>query len=437
MNTRNWALLLEAIAQRRVVIVLGDGLFSVLDNSGKQVKVVDYVKNALLEKFPLRDIDTNGDADFSLIEEQIEISNFLNRRNNDSTNIYFEVFHLLRDKKLICQKNVLRLLSLKQFPLVLSTSYIQQLPELLGIGEDRVFFYKKSAVNEVSPVTFSASSPTLYYMFGRANSLSRSFMVTEEDYLDYLHHWHNSECRPLDLCRYLSDKFFLVLGCDYPNWVFRFFWHSIKNFNLPSLASSDTEGIVSLEQSDDMALRRFLSRIQAQVCDNVDVFVEELISHLGQMQYKSEDNNSETPSDVDVFISYASEDVNLAQQVADTFSAKGANVWFDKRELKGGDEYERLIKHVITHSKRFVPIVSKNTLIERRRFFRKEWAEALGEKAFRLNMEFIVPVRIDNFPIDSPLLPDEFRDAHFLNFMDVSIDSFEQQVVDVIRKMRK
>ena len=426
---------MEAIAQRRVVIVLGEDLFTVSDDAGKQVKLNDFVKRSLLEKFPMRDEMPEECVDFSMIEEQIEIANILNRRNNDLTNIYFEVFHLLRNKTIHCRESVLRLLALKQFPLIMSTSYIQQLPGLLGIGEDRVFSYKKSASNEVAPVTFSVASPTLYYMFGKANSISKSFMVTEEDYLEYLHLWHNSECRPQDLCRYLSDKFFLVLGCNYPNWVFRFFWHSIKNFNLPSLVSSDTEGVVSMEHSEDLALRRFLARIQAQVCEDVDTFVNDLIDQWDQTRTQSV-ASSEESSEVDVFISYANEDFDVAQRVAETFIAKGATVWFDKRKLKGGDEYERIIKRSITHAKRFVPIVSKHTLVNERRFFRKEWDDALKEKAFRLNMEYIVPVRTDDFSIDSPLLPDEFRSAHFMCLWNEPVESFERQVVDVIRKMR-
>lgn len=437
MNTRNWTLLLEAISQKRVVIVLGDELFTIVDESGARIKVTDYVKQQLLQKFPLRFPDSSEDADFSTIEEQIELSNYLNRGNNDSTNIYFEVYHILKDKQIECKGSIKRLLSLKQFPLILSTSFIQQIPSLFNISEEKVHCYKKSSTNDLNPDCLSSFAPALYYMFGRANSLSRSYMVTEEDYLDYLHHWHNSEFRPQNLCRYLSNKFLLVLGCNYPNWIFRFFWHSMRNFNLPSHSSFDTEGIVSVENSNDYQLRRFLARIQTQVCENVDAFVDELIenwnSTTGSQQTAESDEQS---SEVDFFISYASEDYDVAKAVADIFTSKGARVWFDKRELTPGNEYEGIIKNVITHAKRFVPIISNNTLIEERRFFRKEWSLALGEKAFRLNMEFIIPVRIDSFPISSDLLPDEFKETHFLDFTQ-SQETFENEVVGLIRKIRR
>ena len=42
-------------------------------------------------------------------------------------------------------------------------------------------------------------------------------MVTDDDFLEYLHAWHNVETRPQALTKYLNDKFLLLLGCDYPN----------------------------------------------------------------------------------------------------------------------------------------------------------------------------------------------------------------------------
>ena len=437
MNTRNWTLLLDAIAQKRVVIVLGADLFTVVDDSGARMNVTEYVKQKLLQKFPPRFADPGEEVDFSTIEEQIELWNFMNRGNSENTNIYYEIFHLLRGKKIECRESIRRLLAQDRFPLVISTTYLQQLPEILGIPDERVFCYKKSATNEINNASFSSREPSLFYMFGRANSLSKSYMVTEEDYLDYLHHWHNSEFRPQGLCRYLSDKFLLVLGCNYPNWIFRFFWHSIRNFQLPSHSSSDTEGVVSLENSDDHALRRFLARIQAVVCNDMDSFVEELIDKCGAAIAEPRPAEApEQPSDVDVFISYANEDYEVAKTIAGIFTQRGAKVWFDKKELHPGNEYEMIIKDEIIHAKRFVPIISTHSLVEQRRFFRKEWTLALGEKAFRLNMEYIIPVRIDDFPIDSLLLPEEFKQAHFLNYTETQ-DSFEQEVVNVIRRIRR
>ena len=66
----------------------------------------------------------------------------------------------------------------------------------------------------------------------------------------------------------------------------------------------------------------------------------------------------------------------------------------------------------------------------------EEWTQALEEKKYRLNMEYIIPVRIDDFSLESLLLPKEFKDAHILNYLE-SRESFEREVVSIIRNVRR
>ena len=48
-----------------------------------------------------------------------------------------------------------------------------------------------------------------------------------------------------------------------------------------------------------------------------------------------------------VFLSYASEDAAAAERIATALRRAGIEVWFDKSELRGGDAWDRQIRHQI------------------------------------------------------------------------------------------
>ena len=59
-----------------------------------------------------------------------------------------------------------------------------------------------------------------------------------------------------------------------------------------------------------------------------------------------------------VFLSYASEDAEAAQRIAEALLAAGIEVWFDKSELRGGDAWDRQIREQIQACALFMPIIS-------------------------------------------------------------------------------
>jgi hypothetical protein len=45
-----------------------------------------------------------------------------------------------------------------------------------------------------------------------------------------------------------------------------------------------------------------------------------------------------------VFLSYASQDAQVAQRICETLRAAGVEVWFDQSDLRGGDAWDRKIR---------------------------------------------------------------------------------------------
>ena len=69
-----------------------------------------------------------------------------------------------------------------------------------------------------------------------------------------------------------------------------------------------------------------------------------------------------------VFLSYASQDAEAVQRIADALRAAGVEVWFDQGELVGGDAWDRKIRQQIKECALFVPVISANTQARRRVF---------------------------------------------------------------------
>ena len=295
---------MDAIMERKVVLIIGDNLFHMEDNPG--LKVHEYILKELNDKF------ASGQEyapNFTEANEFIIEHNLRNRRSGDTTNIYYEIRQILKTIKVSCPPALKKLVESKFFPLILTTSFIPDLGNILGIRSTSVDSYRRNPKITLDTAALTSAYPSLFHLFGQASTMAKSYMVTEDDLLDYIHCWHDSETRPAKITNYLAGKYLLILGCDYPNWLFRFFWHSIKEFK-NSASNEEQSGIVSLESSnDEKDLRNFLYRIQANVCLDATEFLDELLERLNIIQHDETNHNSTAISkDIDFFISYASED---------------------------------------------------------------------------------------------------------------------------------
>lgn len=438
INERNWNILLDAIDKERVVPIIGDEFFYIKDEAtGESINVKSYLIKELSSKFGI----TDDNADFASIADTIEDENYKNRYNAGViTDIYYETDAVLHKARVRCRSNIENFLSIGRFPLILTTSYIAGLESSLTVtyGDINVGIYDKTNRNDLDEKV-SAATPTLYYLFGKASRLNKSFMVTEDDFLDYLHAWHNVETRPKAISQYLNGKFLLLLGCDYPNWLFRFFWHSIKNFSLTPSANG-MQGVITRDTDiEDAELVRFLSRIQTGIFENSNAFIKEFMEKWGKRQSsenkltQKKEDDVQNDDEIDIFISYANEDREQAFEIADKLTALGAKVWIDKKDLVPADHYDDIIEEKIIKAKRFMPILSHNTMSmpQEHRYFRKEWTMAINETGYRIGFSYIAPVIIDGINID--VFPKPFRDVHTIQ---KGTDDFEVQLKKLIRSIR-
>jgi hypothetical protein len=116
-----------------------------------------------------------------------------------------------------------------------------------------------------------------------------------------------------------------------------------------------------------------------------------------------------------VFLSYASQDADAAQNLCNALRAAGIEVWFDLSELRGGEVWDSKINEQIRKCRLFIPVISKNTEARDEGYFRREWAAAVDRmRDMAEHKAFLLPVVIDGVRETQASVPERFRQVQWM-----------------------
>jgi hypothetical protein len=116
-----------------------------------------------------------------------------------------------------------------------------------------------------------------------------------------------------------------------------------------------------------------------------------------------------------VFISYASQDAEVAHRIRDTLRQAGLEIWFDQSELRGGEAWDASIRRQIRECALFVPLISSNTNSRSEGYFRLEWKLAVDRSHLMAeDQPFLLPLVIDDTPDVAARVPDLFRQRQWM-----------------------
>ena len=396
---QQWTELKSAVANRNVIPVIGPNLqiAHVPTPSGGTTTNAQQVLLAELAKW-LRVPVTPATFSDLLYDSPLP-------PGYDKRCIYAQLSQLFQgDLSALLKPNqaLVKLLSTKRFPFVITTCFTPMVEQVMRqVWGDRlqVRIFDNDPKNRCDIDTDTdMDRPTVFYMFGKAaNPRQGSFVVTDGDMLTFCQAWMDDARRPKNLVSMLQDRYLLMLGTDYSDWLCRFVVHSMK--------PNKKTGLVVGAQEDN--LLHFLKRMDNFIQDDPTSVIDELCSSLADEPQAVDLTAS---LNTDVFISYSRRDSAVAEALCKALEARGVNVWFDRNALKIGDDFMRVIRRSITSTKLFVPILSHNITEERNEShpYRIEWEVAVAH-ASSLGRSFILPLSEEGFDFYASHVPEELN----------------------------
>ena len=135
-----------------------------------------------------------------------------------------------------------------------------------------------------------------------------------------------------------------------------------------------------------------------------------------------------------IFISYASQDAEVAQSICATLRQAGIEVWIDQSELRGGDAWDASIRRQIRECTLFVPLISSNSNTRGEGYFRLEWKLAVDRTHLMADDQpFLLPLVIDDTPDAAARVPDLFRERQWMRLRDGQLPrEFVERLVSLL-----
>ncbi len=414
-----WDNLIQQIIDGNVVPVIGADML--VESSAN---LHQLIIKSLAHKFELQ----QSPHSFS---ELVYDKTFLDKITN-ADNIYYLVNRIFAAKRFAPSQRLMRLLSVRQFPFVLTTTFTpvveQAMRQVWGDELRTMRFNNTPAENDDIKGGADMRRPTLYYMFGRAGEGAHKYVLTDADMLDFCSSWlsNDNKVRPKNLCSELKGKYLLMLGNEYSDWLFRFIWYSIRKTNIG-------HGMLSYERDTvDDSLINFLTRAKAFTMADPSSVIDQIVQRLEKKLAMEERTKFDRPEEnVDVFISYSRSDSDVAERLYERLTAQGRRVWFDRANLTDGGNFMEEIRKAIRTARYFIPILSDN--VERERgeshVYRNEWDTAI-EVATSMGRTYIIPVAREGFDFYRASIPEKMQQHNAIFYSDTdSIDAITERII--------
>jgi hypothetical protein len=188
----------------------------------------------------------------------------------------------------------------------------------------------------------------------------------------------------------------------------------------------------------EVSLVDFCQRVSIKTQKNPAMMIDEILTRLKDMKEQHERNKFDrVQENTDFFISYSRRDSIYAEKLYNALTEKGYNVWYDKKDIAIGIEWETQIRRGIRTSKKFIALLSENIALESKDHhpYRTEWDIAL---AHRMNdPSFVIPLCIGTLDIYKNLdlmLPDDLIHINSEQWSDVeNVASVSDKLISLMR----
>jgi len=421
-----WDDLLNYIEERRVIPIIGPDLLRVQTDRGLRP-----LYEWLAEKLAVRlSVDAVGLPSPLTLNDVLCC--YLGQRGRREE-AYTRLRSIMREVQFEPPLALRQLAQITDFDLFVTTTFDPLLENAINLerygGQTTadVIAYAPNRVADLPVERSQLQRTVIYHLLGRL-SASPTYVVSDEDMLEFICALQSEHLTPEKLFHELEHNHLLLIGSDFSNWLARLFLRMAKRKRL-----SDPRDVSEVFADDhtmqDGRLVAFLQQVsvRTRVYGGAEAFVAELHQRWSQRQRPTTPTTGagsapqrflpparEMPENA-IFISYAREDLPAVQHLKAALDAAGLTTWFDLDRLEGGDDYDRKIRANIGRCSFFLPVISAATQRRHEAYFRREWSYAVDRaRNIADGGVFILPVCIDDTPEAAALVPEQFKALHIV-----------------------
>lgn len=201
--------------------------------------------------------------------------------------------------------------------------------------------------------------PIIYNLFGKHDEVPVDYVLTDSDYVELIYDLMvNKQEKFVNLLSYLNNGYLLFLGCNFPDWFFRFFIRICAGEKLDYVSPIKRKAVIDslIINKADESRSLFIGFYKIQTLDlDCNVLIDEIYKRLAGTPGISGDTANNN-----VFISYCRKDEKVARDIAAQFDEKYIEYFLDDNNLATGDNLNNSITNAIDRSCLFLPIVSNN-----------------------------------------------------------------------------
>jgi hypothetical protein len=250
--------------------------------------------------------------------------------------------------------------------------------------------------------TPSAEQPLVYQLFGSLAD-SSSLVLSETDLLDFLVNViaGTPELPPALIGQFREherETSFLFVGFGFQRWYLRVLLHLLRkqlpNSPARSLALEDGRFFANPEREKTTLFYHHAQALEFRQC-SWRAFAGELRRRFEQKHGAPAENPlAEPPADAPtVFLCHSSTDREAVAAFAARLRQKGLNTWRDRDELRGGDDWDRRLKHVIDNQVNYVLVMQSPAFFSKTESYFYKEINAAKERQTRqaAGFAFVIP----------------------------------------------
>jgi TIR domain/SIR2-like domain len=425
LEESDWRVLLKSIRQGKCIPLLGPGV--ALDpanpkNPPLSIQLAQRLATELRREGKGNELPATHD-----LAEVAQIYKHQMRRRRAGLELTTEDFYApYRDKTTQLHLDLAAL----PFALCISTTperfLLNAFDQTLGKKPIYEFYHfqpdpKRSKPPALAPLpTISPERrPLIYDLYGSIEQTD-SLVLTENDLLDFL---VNVTRQTPPLHAYVTALFsdptvsFLFLGFGFKQWYMRILLHALKagGHESQSLALEDTGFFSAPDHQRTTLFFQNGHAIEFRLLP--EDFTSELRRRFDQQTLQTQQLKEAIPPPPDnapiVFLCHENRDKSIAEALTEDFQRRGIKVWLDNQSLRGGDDWTKLIPHVVGKQTDYVVVLQSPQMIDKPEgYFKTEIHYALERQLSFGDFLFTIPVLLEPHP-NLPL-----RDLAHLHWID-------------------